>query len=143
MTETVLPHSEKDRDSAIGVDTSGRMNYASGAESGHTEISLPSLPGSPNSEERLLMKDFGVHVSEQIERSFRKQPYMQSGPQQSPPATFRHYVSVAKGAKLVDSGTLSRMEILAKEFEGEAERQEYFQQVIRPYLFNLTPRRRT
>jgi hypothetical protein len=143
MTESTLPHSEKDGDSAIGVDTSGRMNYASGAESGHVEVVLPSLPGSPNGEERLLAKDFGPHVASRIENSLNRQPYMRSGPQQTPAATFRHYLACAKGANLIEPSALKRGETLADEFSAEPEQAAFYSMVVRPWLHSLSPRRRT
>jgi hypothetical protein len=142
MNESTLPHSEKDGDSAIGVDASGRIQYGSGAASGHTEIILPALPGSATSEERLLAKDFGPHVASRIEASFQKQPYLKSGCQLSPSQVFRHFVGAAEGSGLVDGAVLSRMKLLAKEFEAESEREEYFKQVVRPWLFNLTSAKR-
>jgi hypothetical protein len=142
MNESTLPHSEKDRDSAIGVDASGRMNYASGSESGHVEVVLPALAGSANGEERLLMKDFGVHVAGQIERSFSRQPYLRSGPMQSPPEVFSHFIASAKGARLLSPGAQARAEVLAREFAGESEREAYYEMVIKPWLFNLTSAKR-
>ncbi|HKM79932.1 MAG TPA: hypothetical protein VJY15_03095 [Candidatus Acidoferrum sp.] len=124
------------------LDARGNWVYPSGAESGHVELELPSLPGSPNSVERLLAKDVGAHVAGKIESSFSRQPYLQTGVTQSPDRIFRHYLGVVKGAHLVDSGTLTRMETLAREFEGESEQQEYFQQVLKPYLYSLSPKRR-
>jgi hypothetical protein len=49
---------------------------------------------------------------------------------------------VAKGASLMDKAALDRMETIAGEFEREAEQGEYFKQVARPYLLNLTPAKR-
>jgi hypothetical protein len=65
--------------------------------------------------------------------------YLRSGPQQSPAQTFQHYVAVARGANLMDSGTLKRMETLAKEFEAAPDQGEFFRRAVRPYLVGLTP----
>lgn len=141
MNET-LPYDGRNPERAIGVNE-GKMQYGSAAASGHVEILLPSLPGSPNGEERMLAKSFGPFVASKIEASFKKQPYIKSGATQSPDRVFRHYLGAAKGAGLVDTGTLGRMEKLAAEFEGESEQAEYFSQVLRPWLHSLTPKRRT
>lgn len=156
MTETIFDYSsspapsakpggpaiERSPDRAIGVDDHGHMTYASAAASGHAEIELPALPGSPNAVERLHARDFGPHVIGQIERAISRQPYLESGPQQSPAGVLRHYVASAKGSGLMDSATIGRMETLAREFESEPEQAEYFSQVVRPYLLSLTPQRR-
>ena len=42
----------------------------------------------------------------------------------------------------MDSATLSNMETLANDFEREPERNEFYKQVVRPYLRSLTPGRR-
>jgi hypothetical protein len=120
----------------------GRWVYPSAAQSGHVEIELPALPGSPNATERLHARDFGPFVAGKVESSMKQNPYLKSGPQQSPAATFRHYVAVAKGASLMDSAAIGRMETLAKEFESEAEQREFFEQVLKPYLHSLSPKRR-
>ena len=120
----------------------GELVYGSGAETGHQEIILPSLPGSPNSRERLLVKDFGVHVAGKIESSLDRNPYLKSGPQQNPAQVFRHYVACAEGAQLVDKRTLGNMQELAGQFEKELDREAYFEEVIRPYLHSLEPGRR-
>jgi hypothetical protein len=133
--------SERHPDRGIGVD-GGKMTYESGAESGHTEIILPALPASPHGEERMLAKDFGPFVAGKIESSMSRQGYMRSGPQQSPAATFRHYVAVAAGASLVDTTALGNMKVLAQEFSEEADQRGYFESVLRPYLHSLRPSRR-
>jgi len=124
------------------LDARGNWIYPSGAESGHVEIELPALPGSPNAVERLHARDFGRHVIGKIESSMGRNSYLRSGPQQDPDQTFRHYVAVAKGARLMDSAAIGRMETLAKEFETEADKGEYFSQVVRPYLLSLSPQKR-
>jgi hypothetical protein len=134
--------SERHPDRSIGVDDRGRMAYGSAAAEGMVEIVLPTLPRSPNGEERMLAKDFGVRVAGEIERSMKQQPYLKSGPQKGPAEVFRHYAASAKGYGLMDSATIGRMEKLAAEFEAEPDQQEYFEQVIRPYLLSLMPKRR-
>ena len=61
---------------------------------------------------------------------------------QSPAQVFKHYAAVARGASLMDEAALKRMDDLASEFEKEPERDEYYKQVLRPWLHSLTPRRR-
>jgi hypothetical protein len=124
------------------LDKQGNWQYPSAAAEGRVEVELPALPGSPNAAERLHVADFGRHIIGQIEKSMNRQPYMKSGPQQNPVEVFQHYTAVAKGATLLDAGTLSRMEAISKEFEREPEQEEYFNQVLRPYLLSLTPKRR-
>src|ERR1700761_3486614 len=75
---------ERNSDLSIGVDDRGRLAYASASASGHIEVELPSLPGSPNAVERLHARDFGPHVVSRIEASMSRQGYLRSGPQQSP-----------------------------------------------------------
>ena len=140
MSDATLP--TKDSKTAIGVDDRGRMNYASAAESGHVEIMVPSLPGSPRETETLHARGFGQHVIGKIEASMNRQGYMTTGPQQGPAEVFKHYAAVSRGASLMDEGTLKRMETLAQDFEREPEQEEFFNQVIRPYLHSLTPKRR-
>jgi len=124
------------------LDARGTWAYPSAAATGHVEVVLPALRGSPNGEERLLVKDFGPHVIGKIETSLNRNPYLKSGPTQNPAAVFRHFVAVAKGANLMDSGAIGRMEKLAEEFETEPEQGEYFNQVIKPYLLSLAPKRK-
>jgi hypothetical protein len=133
---------ERNPDRGIGADDSGKLTYESAASSGHTEVVLPALPGSPNGEERLLARDFGAHVAGKIESSITRNPYLKSGPQQSPAQVFAHYTAVARGASLMDEGALKRMEQLGVEFRQEPEQEEFFAQVIRPYLLSLSPQRR-
>ena len=118
------------------------MHYASAAASGFVEVVLPAAHG-PNSEVRMHVRDFGRHVATEIERSLRPNMYPVSSPRRSATETFRHYVGAAKGASLMDAGALKRMGDLAKEFEEVGpDRQEYFEQVLKPYLHGLTPERR-
>lgn len=124
------------------VNERGGWEYPSSAASGHCEIVLPTLPGSPNGEERMLAKDFGVHVATQTERAMKQQPYLRSGPTQSAPQVLSHYAAVARGSGLLDAGASRRMSDLATEFENEADREEFFSMVVRPYLHSLTPKRR-
>lgn len=124
------------------LDMDGRWIYPSAAETGHTEVWLPTLPGSPTTVERMLTKDFGAVVMGHIENAFNRQGYLRSGPQQTGPQVLKHYVAVAKGASLMDSAALGRMELLASEFEAEPEQREYFAMVVRPYLLSLSPKRR-
>jgi hypothetical protein len=134
--------SERNPDRAIGVDDRGRMTYASAAAEGMVEIVLPTRPGSPNGEERMLAKDFGVRVAGEIESRMKQNPYLKSGPQQSAAATFQHYAAVARGSGLMDESALKRMETLAQDFEREPEQEEFFKQVILPYLHSLKPGKR-
>jgi hypothetical protein len=127
------------------VDDRGSWVSPSLAASGHVEIELPTLPGSPNSVERLHACDFGPHVAGAVERSMRRNPYLKSGPQQGPAEVLSHYQAVAKGSKLLDEGTLDYMARLAKEFaaaKGDEDRQKYHATMIRPFLNGLTPKRR-
>jgi hypothetical protein len=124
------------------LDGKGNWVYPSGSESGHVQIEIPTLPGSPNTVERLHARDFGPYVVRKIESAMSQQGYMRSGPQQDSAQVFRHYTSVARGAKLMDENTLRQMERLAGEFEGESAREEFFSMVLRPYLHSLTPGRR-
>ena len=129
-------------DKQLGVNESGDgWVYPSGSASGHIQVEVPALPGSITPTETLLIKDFGGHVSNKIEGAFNR-GYMKSGPQQSATQVFAHYTAVARGAQLVDEQALTRMEILAHELAQEPEKQEYFTQVVKPWLVTLTPRRR-
>ena len=124
------------------LDARGNWQYPSAAKSGHVEIMVPSLPGSPRETETLHARDFGVHVIAKIESSFKRNPYLKSGPQQRPSEVFAHYLASAKGAQLMDSATIGRMERLAKEFETEPDREGYFRDVLKPWLRSLSPKRR-
>ena len=136
------PAVDRNPNRAITTDDDGRMAYSSAAASGDIEIILPSLPGSPNGEERLLVKNFGQTVIGKIESQMKQQGYLRSGPQQDPPGIFAHYLAVARGAALLDAGGLNRMATLAEEFKSEPNREEYYTQVIKPWLGSLVPRRR-
>jgi hypothetical protein len=125
----------------LTVNEQGGWEYPSGSSSGYVEVELPTLPGSLNPTERLHVREFGVHVSDKIERSFNK-GYMRTGPQQGPHQVLAHYAAVARGAQLMDDQALKRLESLASEFEKEPLRPEYFEMVIKPYLVSLKPRRR-
>ena len=141
MTET-LPFDGKNPARGIGVDSNGKMNYSGAAESGHVEIMLPSLPGSPRETETLHARDFGQTVIGKIESRMKQQGYMTSGPQQDPPGIFAHYLAVARGSQLLDAEGLKRMATLAAEFQSEPDREEYYRQVIKPWLGSLTPTKR-
>src|SRR5271157_3059347 len=130
----------KNKENALqGMTVNDRRSwsYDDAAATGHVEIELPTLPGSPNPTERLHAREFGVHVAAKIESSMNQQPYLRD-PRQNAPAIFRHYIGAAKGSGLMDRAALARMEVLAGEFESEPEQREYFKQVIRPYLHSLT-----
>ena len=137
---TTLPTSDGDT-KAIGADASG-LTYPSAAASGHVEVALPSLPGSPRTEERLLARDFGVFVSSKIESSINRQPYMRIGPTQSPQQVLRHYVACARGANLMDAGGIRAMEILAEQFAAERDQKPFFEKTVRPWLHGLKPKKR-
>lgn len=134
----------RDSDRAIGVNDRGQMTYASAAASGHVEVEIPSLPGSPNAVERLHARDFGPHVMGKIESAMRRQGYMKSGPQQDAAATLAHYLATARGTKLLDQSTLDYGERLVKEFAAQKadSRRTYFDTMVRPFLNGLTPQRR-
>jgi hypothetical protein len=136
------PATDRNADRAIRTDEHGKLNYDSAAAEGRVEIELPALPNSPTTTETLHAVNFGPHVASRIEASMERNPYLKSGPQQSPPQTFAHYVAVAKGAGLLDAGALKRAETLSKEFAGEADQKEYYEMVVRPWLHGLTPKRR-
>lgn len=136
------PANERNPDRAIRDDGHGGMTYDSAAASGHVEIELPALPGSPNATERLHVRSFGPFVIGKLEAAMRKQPYMKTGATQNAAQVLRHYTAVAKGAQLMNKDAIGRMETLAKEFEEEPDREAYFEAVVRPYLLHLTPTRR-
>jgi hypothetical protein len=140
MSETTLPTKESKH--AIGVDDRGALQYRSAAASGHIEIVVPSLSGSPNATERLHARDFGQHIIGKIESAMNRQGYMTSGPTQGPAEVFKHYAAVAKGAGLMDSAAIGRMEQIAAEFAKEPEQEAYWKMVAKPYLGALTPKRR-
>ncbi|HUZ47329.1 MAG TPA: hypothetical protein VMW54_11905 [Terriglobia bacterium] len=143
MSETskTMPTSKADGKKAIEVND-GQLAYASGAAEGRVEIEVPGLAGSPNAVERLHVADFGPFVVGKLEASMNRQGYLRSGPQQRPSAVFRHYTGTVKGYGLMDGGAIARMEELAREFEEEPDQREYFEQVLRPYLLSLTPKKR-
>jgi hypothetical protein len=141
MTET-LPYDGANPDRGIAVDDRGEMSYDGASREGRVSVMLPSLPGAPRETETLHAVNFGAFVSGQVERSFQKQPYLKSGPQQKPAEVFRHFLGCAKGAALLDGSAIGRMEKLASEFEKESAQEEYFKQVIRPWLHDLSPQRR-
>ena len=116
--------------------------YPSLASSGHVEVELPSLPGSPHPTEKMLARDFGPTVVGRIEASLKGNPYKKSGPQQNPAQTFNHYIAVARGSKLVDNGSINRMEALARQLDQAADQREFFSRTIRPFLNGLKPERR-
>ena len=130
-----------DESQRMTVDEQGNWVYPSAVRTGHVEIVVPPAHG-PNSEERMLIKDFGAHVAREVERSLGPNPYPKASPRKSATVTFRHYVGAAIGASLMDEAALKRMEALANDFEAEPEQREYFEMVLKPYLYGLTPRRR-
>ena len=96
------------QDKQLGVDESGdNWQYPSASSSGYVEITLPALHG-PNSEERMLVKDFGVRVAQEVERSLAPNLYPKASPRTSATVTFRHYLGAAQGATLLDAGALWR-----------------------------------
>jgi hypothetical protein len=133
---------ERHPDRGIDVDADGRMTHQSGAASGHVEIMVPSLPGSPRETETLHARDFGQHVIGKIESSMKRQGYMTTGPQQDPAETLAHYVAVAQGAGLVDKTTQRRLAELAKGFEAAPEPDEFYRGTVKPFLGSLSPGRR-
>ena len=124
------------------LDARGNWVYPSAAATGHVEVELPALPGSPNAVERLHARDFGAYVAGKIESSMGQNPYLKSGPQQGPVQVFKHYAAVAQGASLMDAATIKRMEKLAAEFEAKSDPGEFFSKTIRPFLHGLKPGKR-
>lgn len=120
----------------------GRGNWIYPSNDGFEEIVMPSLPGSPTSEERMHLRDFGQHVIGKLEASFSRQPYLKSGATQSPQQVFRHFVASARGAQLADAATLAHMDNLGKEFDRADNPREFFASKVRPYLLGLEPRAR-
>ena len=133
--------SKVDESQRMTVDERGNWGYPSAARTGHVEIVLPAAH-EPNSEERMLVKDFGAHVAREVERSLAPNLYPVASPRRSATETFRHYVGAAMGASLMDKEGLKRMETLAQDFEREPKQEEFFKQVIRPYLHSLKPGKR-
>ena len=129
---------EQADESQLTVDQEGNWQYPTSARTGFEEIELPTPPGSLNPTERLHIRDFGGHVAAKLESAMNT-GYLRK---QSPAQVFRHYAAVARGASLMDEGALKRMDDLASEFEKEPERDEYYKQVLRPWLHSLAPRRR-
>jgi hypothetical protein len=140
MSNTTMPTT--DTQTGINVDSHGALAYGTAAASGHIEIELPSLPGSPNGTERLHAKDFGPMVAGKIESAMSRNPYLKSGPQQGPAAVLEHYIATARGSGLMDQATLARWDKLAAEFRREPEQAEFFNRVVRPSLLGLEPKRR-
>ena len=122
----------------LEVNAQGNWIYPSGLAEGYEEIEVPSLPGSLNATERLHMRDFGGRVASKIESSM-KTGYLRK---QGPTEVLRHYAAVARGAELIDAPALERLDALSSEFEKEPERDEYYKQVVRPWLHSLKARRR-
>ncbi len=87
------------------------------------------------------MRDFGGHVIGKVEGALNR-GYLKSGPQQGPVDVFKHYVACAKGSELLDSAAIGRMETIAEEFAATPYREEYYEQVLKPWLGSLSPKRR-
>jgi len=121
-----------------------QWQYPSLEASGHVEVEIPSLPGSANPTESLHARNFGSHMAAQIEASLKPNPFPRSSPQRNPVKVLAHYCAVARGAKLLDPGTLTQLERLAAEFRSESDkgRQNYFETMIKPFLNGLKPERR-
>lgn len=134
----MLPGGELDR-----LDKQGKWQYPSAAASGHVEIVLPSLPGSPNAEERMLAKDFGATVGGHIKNAMNPSlGYLRSGPQANGPEVLAHYIASARGASLLNAGAVKSGEKLVEEFAAAEDQADYFKMVVKPWLHGLTPTRR-
>jgi hypothetical protein len=127
---------EQKDESQLTVNEQGDWVYPTGAATGFVEVELPSLGINPT--ERLLVRDFGPHVAAKIESAMNT-GYLRK---HSPAQVFAHYTAVAEGASLLTKDALTRMQELSKEFAAEPERDEYYKQVLRPWLHSLSPRRR-
>ena len=129
---------------AIEVDGEGKLNYRGASETGFIEAEIPSLPGSPRETETLHARDLALHIVNKVESSMSAQPYLTTGPVQSPSQTFAHYAGVLQGAGLVDSRTSKQLARLVNDFSGtpKAEQRKYFDETIKPFLGSLTPARR-
>jgi hypothetical protein len=121
---------EQADESQLTVNQEGNWQYPTSAATGYVEIELPT--------ERLHARDFGGLVVGKLESA------MNTGylTRQSPAQVFRHYAAVARGASLMDEGALKRMDDLARDFDAEPEKQQYFEMVVRPWLHSLAPKRR-
>jgi len=124
------------------LDARGNWQYPSGSESGHVEIELPALPGSPNGVERLHARDFGLHVIANIESSMNRQGYLRTGPQQNPSAVLRHFLGCAEGSKLLDKATVTDMARLSRLFDEARDAKAFYAEHVRPFLLSLQPKRR-
>ena len=129
-------------DTGIGVDERGRMTYADAAETGHVEIELPTLIGSPTPTERMHAIDFGPHVIGKIKSSMYRQPYLRSAQPQSPTEVLRHYIGAGQGSGLLDARTVTHLTQVAGDYETSPDPDDYFQKVVRPALLALRPERR-
>ena len=134
-------HNKRPDRGPIASDTREGWNYPSLSSAGLTEVVLPAAHG-PNSEERMLVKNFGPFLAGEVEKSLGPNPFPKSFPRKSASQTLWHYIGAAKGASLMDSAAIGRMEMQAREFEKEPDQREYFEQVIKPYLHSLSPKRR-
>lgn len=130
-----------DESRRMTVDERGNWQYPSAAVTGHVEIVVP-VPHGPFPEQRMHARDFPATVVRYVGEALKPNPYPVASPMKSPTETFRHFVGAARGLSLMDEGALKRMEQVAREFEAEPEREAYFEQVIKPYMMSMTPKRR-
>ena len=121
----------------LEVDARGNWVYPEQLSQGYEQVEIPSL-GGVTPTETLLLRDLGGHISNKIE-SAMSTSYLSK---HSPAQVMQHYTSMIRELKLMDANALKRLEGIADEFEREPEREEYFKQVIRPYLHSLAPKRR-
>ena len=130
---------EKNPDAAITVDEQGRRAFGFLSASGLVEVEVPTSAGSFTPVVRMHARDFGAHVAQKIETAFGPDYF---GAKAVPLATIHHYIGVAKGSKLLDSGAIRRMESMAEEFEKAPDKREFFASEVKPFLHSLTPKRR-
>ena len=140
MSDTKTLPAEDSKTSIPVVD--GKMSYSTAAESGHVEIMIPSLPGSPRETETLHARNLGQHIIGKMEASLNHQGYIITGPTQTPAEVLKHYAAVSRGAGLMDSAAQGRLDEIAGHFAEEPNQERYYKTVVKPYLGALTPHRR-
>ncbi len=103
---------------------------------GLTSFELPARnPDVPGKSEMVRAKDLGHHIAEQVKRGFR----VSSGEAIN---VFHWYLGCAKGAELMDAGTIGHLEKLSRGFAVSSDPAKFFKEQIRPFLNSLTPKGR-
>jgi hypothetical protein len=128
-------HEDPTRGAVSGAD-SEHLTYPSLSHQGLVTVELPlSNPSGVAQVEKVLARNIGHHVAEQVERGFRVSTAEASN-------TLAWYTGCLKANELLDAKSIAQLEKLSRGLAGSSDPGEFYLTNVEPFLVGLRPGRR-